>query len=246
MREVDSEDLLRMAVEDHAEWVSGPHVDGWVLEEAPARVFEAGLQTPVPLLSGFNRDEWTSLGHSWPDTTLAGLRDALRSSFGELAVRAIELYPASTDEEAAAIVDQWQTDSNFACPSRFIADRVAGASTDVFFYLFSRAAPAPGSERLGAYHGAETAYVMDNLALEPWVPRDDVDQRLADVMSGYWVQFAASGDPNGGGSPIWPRYTSESPEFLEFGDSVETGTGIRSDYCDLYDELQQIRLEAGE
>ena len=217
-----------------------------MLEKAPARVFEAGLQTPVPLLIGFNRDEWTTLGHYWPDTTLAGLRDALRSSFGELAVRAIELYPASTDEEAAAIVDQWQTDSNFACPSRFIADRVAGASTDVFFYLFSRAAPAPGSERLGAYHGAETAYVMDNLALEPWVPRDDVDQRLADVMSGYWVQFAASGDPNGGGSPIWPRYTSESPEFLEFGDSVETGTGIRSDYCDLYDELQQIRLEAGE
>lgn len=245
MRAADSEHLRRIAVEDYTEWVSAPNVDGWVLEEAPARVFEASHQAPVPLLMGFNRDEWTTLGHYWPDTTLEGLREALRSNYGGMADRAIELYPASTDEEAAAIVDQWQTDTTFACPSRFIAERVAGASTDVFFYLFSRSAPGPGGERLGAYHGAETAYVMDNLALEPWVPRDAVDQQLADAMSDYWVQFAASGNPNGGENPIWPKYTTESQEFLEFGDRIETGTGIRTDYCDLYDELQQIRLDSG-
>ena len=244
LRTANPEDLVRMAVEDYADWVSAPNVDGWVLEEAPARVFEAGRQAPVPLLIGYNRDEWTTLGHYSPDTTLDGLRDSLSSAYGAMADRATELYPASTDEEASAVADQWQTDSTFACPSRFIADRVARASTDVFFYQFTRSVPGPGGEQLGAYHGAETAYVMDNLALELWAPRDDVDQRLADVMSDYWVQFAATGNPNGGERPNWPTYTPQSQEYLEFGDRIEAGTGIRSGHCDFYDEVQKSRLDA--
>ncbi len=239
LRAADAQDLLRAALEGYSSWSSEPNVDGWVLEEAPARVFEAGRQAPVPLLIGFNSDEWTTLGHYGPDVTLKSLHEALRTEYGDLADRAIELYPASNDEEAAAMVDLSQTDLWFACPSRFIAERMARASSEAYFYLFSRSLPTPGGDRLGAYHGAETAYVMDNLALESWVPRANYDQELADAMSDYWVQFASTGDPNGGDNPVWPKYGSDSQQYLELGTSIRTGTGIRAEYCDLYDELQR-------
>ena len=140
------------------------------------------------------------------------------------------------------MVNLSQTDRWFACPSRFIAERMARASSEAYFYLFSRSLPTPGGDRLGAYHGAETAYVMDNLALETWVPRDDHDQELADVMSDYWVRFAGTGDPNGGSSPVWPIYSPDSEAYLELGSPIRTGKGIRPEACELFDELQMRRL----
>ena len=245
LRAADAQDLLHAALEGYSSWSSEPNVDGWVLEEAPARVFEAGRQAPVPLLIGFNSDEWTTLGHYSPPATLEGFREALRASYGERADRAKELYPASSDEEASAVMDTWFTDTTFACPSRFIADRMERVSSEVFFYLFSRHLPGDGGDQLGAYHGAETAYVMNNLALETWVPRDSYDQELAEVMSNYWVRFAQTGNPNGGDSPVWPAYGPETREYLELGRPIRVGAGIRTTQCDLYDELQSDRLGGG-
>jgi carboxylesterase type B len=64
-------------------------------------------------------------------------------------------------------------------------------------------------------------------------------------MSDYWVGFAATGDPNGGDRPYWPTFIRGSREYLELGDRIQSGTGIRADHCDLYDELQQRRLDGG-
>jgi para-nitrobenzyl esterase len=245
LRRARPEDLLRGALEEYPGWNSIPSIDGWVIEEAPARVFDDGDHVSVPMLIGFNSDEWTTLGRYSPEVTLEDFRQAIRSSFGDLAERALEIYPASTDTEAAEATYTWQTDSAFACPSRFIADRVARTSERVFFYEFSRRLSAPGGDELGAYHGAETAYVMNNLALETWVPRDDHDQSLAELMSDYWVRFAATGDPNGEDLPLWPAYSAETGTFLELGDEIEAGAGVRTDACDLYDELQDLRLAEG-
>jgi para-nitrobenzyl esterase len=41
-------------------------------------------------------------------------------------------------------------------------------------------------------------------------------------MSGYWVQFVKTGNPNGGGRPNWPPYDPGRRNVLNF-----TNTGVR-------------------
>ncbi len=83
----------------------------------------------------------------------------------------------------------------------------------------------------------EIPYVWDTLAAIPWMPRQPYDQELADAMSAAWVRFAITGDPNGGRLPSWPRYTSAKEDFLEFGDTIRAGSGIRPEFCDIYEKL---------
>ncbi len=216
---------------------NGPNVDGWVLPDAPARIFDRGEHIRVPLIIGFNTDEWTTLRHYWPDVTVDAFYKWLRTIDGQLAERAMKLYPATTDEEAVIAADRWQTDWYFACPSKFVANRVARAGDPVHFYEFSRSVKAPGGDLLGAYHAAELPFVWDNLALETWAPREPWDQELADTISDAWVRFAATGDPNGGDLPAWPLYDGKEEEFLQFGDTVAAGSGVRTGYCEMFEEL---------
>ena len=36
------------------------------------------------------------------------------------------------------------------------------------------------------------------------------DHKLADMMSSYWVNFIATGDPNGKGLPQWQAYNTKN------------------------------------
>jgi para-nitrobenzyl esterase len=246
MRALPPEVLLRTWFTIKQVGISAPNIDGWVLPDAPARIFERGENIRVPLIIGFNTDEWTTLRHYWPNVTADAFHGVLRSIYGPLADRAIELYPVATDADAIPASDRWQTDWYFACPSKFVADRMAQEGDPVYFYEFSRAVQAPGGELLGAYHAAELAFVWDNLAVETWAPREPYDQELADTMSAAWVRFAATGDPNGGDLPTWPLWDSDQEEFLEFGDTVAAGSGVRTGgYCELFDELQALWMGSG-
>jgi para-nitrobenzyl esterase len=238
--------LLEFHVAEEAQIgrINSANVDGWVFDEAPARVFESGDQADVELMIGFNADEWTTMRRYWPDVTVEGLKEALRNRYGELADQAMAIYPAATDAEAVAAADNLMTDLWFACPSRFIADRMERAGGVAYFYVFSRVVPAPGGELLGAFHGAEVPYAFDSLAKETWIHRNEVDERLADAMADYWVRFAATGDPNGDGAITWPAYDSEARDHIVFDDEIYLAAGIREKECDLFETHQTLRLDA--
>jgi para-nitrobenzyl esterase len=57
---------------------------------------------------------------------------------------------------------------------------------------------------------------------------DDTDKALAKTMSALWVQFAKTGNPNRTGLPFWPHYQAAKDEYLEFGDTVEVKSHLRT------------------
>jgi para-nitrobenzyl esterase len=77
-----------------------------------------------------------------------------------------------------------------------------------------------GEPNYGAFHSAEFGYALHNL--KKWDrPFTDVDYKLEDMMSSYWVNFAKTGDPNGEGLPVWPAFNENNPEIIELGDDVK-------------------------
>ena len=213
-----------------------PVIDGWVLPEDYSRTYDAGLQTNVPYLVGNNHDESGAV----PDTafaplralsrtaaprggapelvvTLAQYRAAARRKFGPMSAEFLKLYPAATDEEAARANDARVRDNSRISTFLWAGLRSRHMSDPIFTYFWNHAPPGPGHDMRGAFHGSEINYVFDNLYATklPWTV---TDRRIAQVMSSYWVNFAAAGNPNGKGLPYWPPFDARKPVVMELGD----------------------------
>jgi para-nitrobenzyl esterase len=91
----------------------------------------------------------------------------------------------------------------------------------IYLYVFDRTAPgAPEQVKYGAFHSGEIAYALNTLDMwkRPWEP---ADRKLSGQMSGYWVNFARTGNPNGAGLPEWPAYSPADERLLKLGEAVE-------------------------
>jgi para-nitrobenzyl esterase len=203
----------------------GPVVDGWFLPEDVGTIFAEGKQNDVPMLGGSNKDEGTFF---LQPTTAEKFIERSRMRYGAQADAFLKLYPAGTDEEANT--------SQFAAfrdELAFVMRVWARAQTKTghskaFLYYFAHDPPPPagatarGGFGSGATHGAEAQYVFQNL-LPPraWT---DLDHQVSDMLSSYWVNFAAKGDPNGKGLSKWPAFGDrKSDRPMVLGDQAEMG-----------------------
>ena len=201
----------------------GPDVDGYVLPENVYTIFAKGKQNDVPLLIGSNSDEGTMFT---PATVKAdAFRERNEKRYGPDASAFFKIYPFTNDEEAHAASAAAMRDQTFGWEMRTWARmETKTGKSKTYLYFFSRVPPGPNAARMGAYHSSEIAYVFNNVnggpnpQSRPW---EDVDHKLADLMSSYWVNFAATGDPNGKGLLKWPAYHEKNDLVMGFGDQVK-------------------------
>lgn len=197
-----------------------PLIDTWVYPGL-YEILSAGKGAPVPLIAGSNADE----GQYAPTLTAQAYVAQVRQRYGALADEVLARYPAGDDEQARRSSKALGT---------LEADMIEATLVDlasctphhpnVFQYRFERTPPPspPPFAPQGAYHGAEVAYVFRSVG-QKTAPGSDIDLRLEQLLSGYWLNFARTGNVNGPGLPHWPSQHEQPGALMRFGDDAVVG-----------------------
>ena len=214
----------------------GPVIDGWFLPEDPAKVFAEGRQNDVPVLLGSNKDEGTFFAQP---TTAAKYVEGIHRRYGDLADQYLKIYPGGTDDEANDSQLRAFRDELGWVMRNWASLQSKTGKSKAYLYYFTHDPPAAnaasprGGRGSGATHGAEAAYVFENLL--PPRPWTDLDRQVADTLSSYWVNFATNGNPNGKGLPEWPAFDKKSSDRrMVLGDKAAVGPGLEKAQVDFY------------
>ncbi|WP_079125882.1 carboxylesterase/lipase family protein [Streptomyces sp. ERV7] len=190
-----------------------------VLDALPLPSADCG----VDLLVGSNREEYrlflvpTERLHLLSERKLRGTAEA----YGLDPDKALPVYAGGRPGAAPGeLFDAVATDWFYRIPAVRVAESVPGTHV----YEFAWRSPQYGG-LLGACHGAELAFVFDNLRDPVYAPMlgDAPPQDLADALHGAWVAFAATGDPG------WDAYDRETRTTMVFGASPDAPTELVQD-----------------
>jgi para-nitrobenzyl esterase len=207
------------------------NVDGWVLPDEIKTLFAQKKHNNVPVIVGSNANEMTSLaGTAAAPKTIDDLRRRIAQQYGELASEFEPAYGVTGETDVVSASLASARDTVFSLHMRTWVRRTTEAGSKAFLYYFSHVPPHPRAQELQAFHAAEIPYVFNlvpsNDPREAGFAYTEVDRKLADTMSSYWVNFVLTGDPNGQGLPRWPPYSIDEEPYLEFGDAIKTGAHL--------------------
>jgi para-nitrobenzyl esterase len=220
---------------------AGPIVDGHVLPEDPNQLFAAGREQGVPLIIGNTREEMSIMlmGTQMPADEAAYLKK-LADEFGEQAGPLAKAYPARDAGQIRSAVIQLSSDLGFVHTVRWMARKHAAAGQKVFRYQFSRGTKRGFLQSLGAHHGADLAFVFQRP-----LGRDEGERRISRDLGRYWINFAATGNPNGAGLPNWPVYRTDTEEMIDFAADVSVLKKHRNDQLDAVEKALGATANGG-
>lgn len=196
----------------------GPVIDGRLLPQPLVEALRSGRGAAVPMLAGFTADEGSGLSSTYGSPDPGMLRQLREDLFGPRAASAAALYRDATEADRvesniqlhrdrwAWLLQAWATATNGRAP--------------LYGYRFTRVAPGPQSERWRAFHSSEIPYVFGTLDAAPERGFTAEDRAFSARIAGYWLNFIATGNPNGADLPAWPPLRIDDPLVMRLGEPL--------------------------
>ena len=192
-----------------------PDVDGSFLTEQPSLAMEDGTGSDVPLITRYQSEDARSLTR--PDGALAAYEKRIHSTYGDRAEEVMRLYPViGGDDGVQAASEAMSHDRNRVNQWLLATRRATHMHSATYTYYMDQAIPWPQHPEFGAFHTSELPYAFANLDTldRPWT---DKDREVSRTLSGYIVNFARDGSPDGTGLPHWAHVTSTGKATMELG-----------------------------
>jgi len=219
LRALSTEQVLRGAPPESGgsvpSYETTPILDGKLITETAETAYKARRQPRVPLMLGSNSAD--TAGNRIKATT----KEQFFVRFGQWSAQAKAAYDPDGSTDLATLVARANDDFGQAEPARFAASAFAANDSPVYLYRFSYVQPAMRKMLPdGTPHGGEIAFVFGTLGTggfgPPPPPPTPQDQAVSRLAQSYWVNFARTGDPNGAGLPVWPRYDPSKDLIFDF------------------------------
>lgn len=192
-------------------WGFGPTPDGKVLTQQPFQPGFAKFADNKPIIIGTTFNELQRLTYG-KELSLDEAREQLQKTFGTRTDEYIEAFDEAWPNHS--VNDLLSIDHLFRPKTIICADNIYTRSAPTYMYMFTWKSPL----NQGSVHGHELKFCFNTLnhaGGELPHPTAD-DQKLANIMSGSWAQFAHTGNPNIAGLPDWAVYTPRGGDMMIF------------------------------
>jgi len=204
-----------------------PVVDGEILPQHPYDPEAALTAADVPMIISSVMNEQSP---SWTDSSLESItleevvervseRAGFGAGFGDTAKEVVDSYAKAFPDKKP--VEIWSLVSSNRQSVVALADAKSKQPAPVYVDWFTWQPPL-FDNRMRAFHCVDICFWFYNtdlmLSHTGGGPRP---RALSEKMAGALLQFMKTGDPNGGGLPDWPEYTSANGETMILDDDCE-------------------------
>ncbi len=192
-------------------------LDGEMFPYQPADSAALQLSKNIPLLVGTTKNEFAGFAPMPKNMTMEEVKAMLQKKYGDKT----EAYIAAVKQAYPNTVKpSGYNDIEFGFRSLAIkqADQKSGVhgAAPVYMYLFTWQSPV-NDGMYKAMHCMDIAFEFDNIKrCEEMTGGGKDAYSLASKMSGAWINFARSGNPNTPSLPKWPAYTVENGAVMMF------------------------------
>jgi para-nitrobenzyl esterase len=205
----------------------GPVHDGRSLPHNPWDPAAPAVSADVPLLIGTTRTETTVLAlmlgagpeiFSLTEAEAQGRLAALFHVSAPEAARVMAIYRREKPSRSPSDIFFLATTEPLRLTAITVAERkVAQGAAPAFMYLFAWETPILGG-KLRSGHCLDVPFVFHDVDSKTNGDSGSSPLRYAlqDQMSGAWVAFARTGNPNHAGLPAWPAYRPETRATMIF------------------------------
>lgn len=212
----------------------GPSLDGEDLPYQPFSKEAFDLSKDVPLLIGTVKNEFMqSMFTGMSNATLDQVMAAIKKQQGDKAdayIAAVKkAYPNDTKP-----TDLLDVDALFRPGAVSEAKQKAALNAaPVYMYLFTWQSPVMDG-KYKAMHCMELPFVFNNIArCEEMTGGGKDAYALADKVSGAWINFARTGNPNYKGLPNWPAFNATNTATMHFDNKCEVMPQMDKELFDL-------------